>query len=71
MPKQFVAGKTYKTAVPNFFPYGGVTSTGITFTCDSVDEEGDCWTKNLNKRIPQDNCVVLLSELEDGLVVEV
>ena len=70
MPNQFVVGKTYKTTIPNFFPYGGITSIGETFTCNSVDENGDCWSNNLNK-IKQDTCVVSLSELEDGSVVEV
>lgn len=70
MSKQFIVGKAYKTTVPYFFTNGGVTSIGVTFTCDAIDKAGDCWSNNLNK-IKQNTCVVSLSELEDGLVVEV
>lgn len=75
MTKQFVIGKTYKTAVSNFFPLAGLTRVGQKFTCDYIDNDGYCYSQSIKyNSCPATGygwCVAAPSELEDGSVVEV
>lgn len=75
MSKQFVVGKTYRTAVPNFFPFAGLTKVGQEFTCNYVDSNGYCYSQSVKYHscpaIGHGWCVAAPLKLEVGLIVEV